>query len=224
MGSMTGSVDEEKQPLVKGDLEKASLGVKQDGISPSLQLLLQQHKIPLIILYYGLCSSTLIVINKVAVHNITVRAATADLLDACLCLCVMPCSMRPLLVCMACQAMPVNVLIYSWALVHYRCTVPVCVYVYLCVALCVCVCETGTVEGVQLHTGCFQAAAAFAPPPVCLPRVPRVCTHRRLLCADQQAAELVQANKQQRRCCQTNLHLWLWLALVPRCCLAHHKH
>jgi hypothetical protein len=29
--------------------------------------------VPFIILYYGLCSSTLIVINKVAVHNLKVR-------------------------------------------------------------------------------------------------------------------------------------------------------
>eukprot|EP00878_Enallax_costatus_P044295 GHUV01052761.1.p1 GENE.GHUV01052761.1~~GHUV01052761.1.p1 ORF type:complete len:131 (+),score=16.67 GHUV01052761.1:452-844(+) len=30
----------------------------------------QNHKIPLILAYYGLCSSTLIVINKVAVHTL----------------------------------------------------------------------------------------------------------------------------------------------------------
>lgn len=77
---MAGSVGEEQQPLlVKGDLEKASLGVAHNGFSPSLQLFIHQHKIPLIILYYGLCSSTLIVINKVAVHNIKVRAATTEL-------------------------------------------------------------------------------------------------------------------------------------------------
>eukprot|EP00775_Hariotina_reticulata_P005741 gene5741-5981_t len=33
-------------------------------------LLLQKWKVPLIVLYYGLCSSTLIVINKVAVHTV----------------------------------------------------------------------------------------------------------------------------------------------------------
>lgn len=33
-------------------------------------LLLQSWKIPLILVYYGLCSSTLIVINKVAVHTV----------------------------------------------------------------------------------------------------------------------------------------------------------
>lgn len=32
--------------------------------------MVQQYKIPLILLYYGFCSSTLIVINKVAVHNL----------------------------------------------------------------------------------------------------------------------------------------------------------
>jgi hypothetical protein len=31
---------------------------------------MQRYKIPLILLYYGFCSSTLIVINKVAVHNL----------------------------------------------------------------------------------------------------------------------------------------------------------
>lgn len=34
----------------------------------------QDYRIPFIILYYGLCSSTLIVINKVAVHNLQVTA------------------------------------------------------------------------------------------------------------------------------------------------------
>lgn len=67
---MTADMDE-KQPLV-GDPEK---GKHDGGPGSSVHLLLQQYKIPLIILYYGLCSSTLIVINKVAVHNITVSQA-----------------------------------------------------------------------------------------------------------------------------------------------------
>ena len=65
---------EEQQPLVAADPEKGSAN-KQDGAGASLHLFVQQYKIPLIILYYGLCSSTLIVINKVAVHNITVSLA-----------------------------------------------------------------------------------------------------------------------------------------------------
>lgn len=36
----------------------------------SLTQLWQEYKIPLIVIYYGVCSSTLIVINKVAVHNL----------------------------------------------------------------------------------------------------------------------------------------------------------
>lgn len=47
---------------------------KKAGNNSSLQQLMQQYKIPLILCYYGLCSSTLIVINKVAVH--TLRAPT----------------------------------------------------------------------------------------------------------------------------------------------------
>jgi hypothetical protein len=68
---MTADMDE-KQPLV-GDAEKGSISKHEGGPGSSIPLLMQQYKIPLIILYYGLCSSTLIVINKVAVHNITVR-------------------------------------------------------------------------------------------------------------------------------------------------------
>jgi hypothetical protein len=68
---MTGTVDEEQQPLVAADHEKGSVG-KADQSGASFHLLVKQYKIPLIILYYGLCSSTLIVINKVAVHNIKV--------------------------------------------------------------------------------------------------------------------------------------------------------
>jgi hypothetical protein len=73
---MTASDMEEKQPLVSVDPEKGSPG-NQDGAGTSLHLFVQQYKIYLIILYYGLCSSTLIVINKVAVHNITVSTASA---------------------------------------------------------------------------------------------------------------------------------------------------
>jgi hypothetical protein len=69
---MTGTLDEEQQPLVAADSEKGSVG-KPDQSGASFHLLVKQYKIPLIILYYGLCSSTLIVINKVAVHNIKVR-------------------------------------------------------------------------------------------------------------------------------------------------------
>lgn len=68
---MTGTLDEEQQPLVAADHEKGSVG-KPDQSGASFYLLVKQYKIPLIILYYGLCSSTLIVINKVAVHNIKV--------------------------------------------------------------------------------------------------------------------------------------------------------
>lgn len=68
---MTVSSADEKQPLVAADPEKGSSG-KLDGPGASFHLFVQQYKIPLIVLYYGLCSSTLIVINKVAVHNITV--------------------------------------------------------------------------------------------------------------------------------------------------------
>lgn len=59
----------------KIDVEKLDvLGAKQGGSLDSFQQLVQQWKIPLILCYYGLCSSTLIVINKVAVHNL--RAPT----------------------------------------------------------------------------------------------------------------------------------------------------
>lgn len=37
---------------------------------PNVAQLMNLYKVPLILFYYGLCSSTLIVINKVAVHNI----------------------------------------------------------------------------------------------------------------------------------------------------------
>lgn len=37
---------------------------------PAIAQLMALNKVPLILLYYGLCSSTLIVINKVAVHNL----------------------------------------------------------------------------------------------------------------------------------------------------------
>lgn len=81
---------DEKQPLV-GDAEKGSISKHEGGPGSSIPLLMQQYKIPLIILYYGLCSSTLIVINKVAVHNITVRqprtAMSSNLLAAISCAC-----------------------------------------------------------------------------------------------------------------------------------------
>lgn len=75
---MGGSpADEEQQPLVVGgkpaDIEIGGGGGKGDAAgSSSLQQFVAQNKIPLIIFYYGFCSSTLIVINKVAVHNLTV--------------------------------------------------------------------------------------------------------------------------------------------------------
>jgi len=79
--SMTGSVDaEEKRPLVAAADAEKGVATKQDAAGASFHLLVQQYKIPLIILYYGLCSSTLIVINKVAVHNITVSALLATLM------------------------------------------------------------------------------------------------------------------------------------------------
>lgn len=73
---MTANDADEKQPLVPADPEKAIQG-KLEGPGASFHLLVQQYKIPLIILYYGLCSSTLIVINKVAVHNIRVSLGPA---------------------------------------------------------------------------------------------------------------------------------------------------
>jgi hypothetical protein len=36
------------------------------------------YRVPFIILYYGLCSSTLIVINKVAVHNLKVQRSSSS--------------------------------------------------------------------------------------------------------------------------------------------------
>jgi hypothetical protein len=48
---------------------------------------MQTHKVPLILFYYGACSSTLIVINKVAVHTLQapVTILVLQLLFAALC-------------------------------------------------------------------------------------------------------------------------------------------
>lgn len=70
-----GTVDAEQQPLVP---EKKS---SNEDSNEGDVALLHQYRIPLIILYYGVCSSTLIVINKVAVHNISVSGQ----LLACFC-------------------------------------------------------------------------------------------------------------------------------------------
>lgn len=76
------SADEET-PLVgsSGGGDAELLGSSKQQVlqqETPLQQLVKQHKIPLIILYYGLCSSTLIVINKVAVHNITVSVVAGN--------------------------------------------------------------------------------------------------------------------------------------------------
>jgi hypothetical protein len=41
-----------------------------DAASSRLRAVYAAHKVPVILLYYGLCSSTLIVINKLAVHSV----------------------------------------------------------------------------------------------------------------------------------------------------------
>lgn len=43
---------------------------RKQGPGVDLQHIYEQYKIPSILLYYGLCSSTLIVINKLAVHSV----------------------------------------------------------------------------------------------------------------------------------------------------------
>lgn len=50
--------------------QKLALATKQQPASQTWAQLTHKYKIPMILAYYGLCSSTLIVINKVAVHTL----------------------------------------------------------------------------------------------------------------------------------------------------------
>lgn len=52
-------------------------GKSSSKASPTAHNYIAGHWIPAIIAYYSLCSSTLIVINKVAVHNIAVSTCGA---------------------------------------------------------------------------------------------------------------------------------------------------
>lgn len=49
--------------------QKLALTTNKQPQAQTWSQLAQKYKIPLILCYYGLCSSTLIVINKVAVHT-----------------------------------------------------------------------------------------------------------------------------------------------------------
>lgn len=76
--SMTALAPGEEEPLLaKQQLQQESHlllrwlpSSKQQPGHPTWAHFMQTWKIPLILFYYGFCSSTLIVINKVAVHNL----------------------------------------------------------------------------------------------------------------------------------------------------------
>lgn len=55
---------------VQSDLQKTALPPIKQSAPQQWTQAAQKYKIPLILAYYGLCSSTLIVINKVAVHTL----------------------------------------------------------------------------------------------------------------------------------------------------------
>jgi hypothetical protein len=53
-----------------GAVSRAAVSSRSSSSVQDFSQFVQRYKIPLILLYYGFCSSTLIVINKVAVHNL----------------------------------------------------------------------------------------------------------------------------------------------------------
>lgn len=55
---------------IDAENHKLAIATTKQPASQTWTQLAQQYKIPLILAYYGLCSSTLIVINKVAVHTL----------------------------------------------------------------------------------------------------------------------------------------------------------